>query len=305
MQHILSKIKEYQTIIIHGHTRPDGDCYGAQFGLKDIIKTNFQKEVYVVGQKSEYVSFIGEIDQIPDSKYQGALAIVVDTAIEDRISDKRYKLAKEIIKIDHHIPIDQYGNYQWIDVSFPSCAQMIAYFAYTNNLKITKHAATAMYTGILTDTGRFRFRGVSKLTHEMAGLLVDQGIDIREIDKNLSKEPLSMIKYKGYIYKNLKFTPQGFIYCVIPNKIIKKLNISLEQASSAVNILSGIEGYNVWALFIEYSKKEIRVRLRSSGVAIDKVANKFRGGGHQEACGATLLSLKELPEIIKEVNKIL
>jgi phosphoesterase RecJ-like protein len=103
---ILNKIKQYDKIIIHGHIRPDGDCYGAQFGLKDLILSSFpKKKVYVVGETSEYVSFVGQVDQIPDSEYNGALSIVVDTATKDRISDQRYLLGKEVIKIDHHIPI--------------------------------------------------------------------------------------------------------------------------------------------------------------------------------------------------------
>src|SRR5690554_7654849 len=111
---ILRKIKMYNKIIIHGHQRPDGDCYGAQFGLKDVIKTTFpKKEVYVVGETSDYVSFVGTPDIIEDSRYEGALSIVVDTATEERISDKRYKLGREIIKIDHHIPVDQYGDLIW------------------------------------------------------------------------------------------------------------------------------------------------------------------------------------------------
>ena len=105
MRKILNKIKEYETIIIHGHKRPDGDCYGAQFGLKNIIKESFpDKNVYVVGQRSEFVDFVGKMDEISNETYQNALSIVVDTAVEDRISDERYTLGKEVIKIDHHIP---------------------------------------------------------------------------------------------------------------------------------------------------------------------------------------------------------
>src|SRR5690554_3736282 len=104
---IWRQIRKYNVIIIHGHIRPDGDCYGAQFGLQKTIKARFpHKEVYVVGQKSDFVSFVGTPDEISDDKYQGALSIVVDTATSDRISDQRYKLGDYVIKIDHHIPVD-------------------------------------------------------------------------------------------------------------------------------------------------------------------------------------------------------
>lgn len=292
---ILEKIKVYKTIIIHGHKRPDGDCYGAQFGLKDIIRNSFpEKEVYVVGETSDFVSFVGTPDIIEDSLYEGALAIVVDTATESRISDLRYKLAKEVIKIDHHIPVDDYGDYRWVDTTFPSCAQMIAFFYQTfdKELKMSKLGARAMYTGILTDTGRFRYRGVSKLTHELAGLLVEEGADVVEIDNYLSKETMEVFRYKANFLNNAKFD-EGFVYNVITQEMMKEFNVSSEDAAAAVNLLGGIEGYNVWFIAIEY-ETEIRLRIRSNGMAIDKLANEFEGGGHRSASGAKLNSFDEL-----------
>ena len=94
---LLEKIKEYERIIIHGHIRPDGDCYGTQFGLKDIIKQTYpKKEVYVVGETSEYVSFVGTPDIISDDKFDGALSIVCDTATFDRVSDKDLNLQRSL-----------------------------------------------------------------------------------------------------------------------------------------------------------------------------------------------------------------
>ncbi|TNF07157.1 MAG: bifunctional oligoribonuclease/PAP phosphatase NrnA [Bacillota bacterium] len=305
MQRILDKIKSYDKIIIHGHKRPDGDCYGAQFGLKNIIKNSFpQKEVYVVGEKSDFVDFVGQVDTISDDIYQGALSIVVDTAVKDRISDQRYTLGQEVIKIDHHIPVDDYGDLRWVDTSFPSCAQMITYFYYKfkNELKLTEEGAIALYTGIVTDTGRFRFRGVSQLTHQLAGLLIDKGVDVEYIDGKLSKETLEMIALKGYVYSNF-VTAKGFVYLKMTRDIIEKYNVTDEQAASVVGLIGGIEGFPVWALFIEYPS-EIRIRLRSSGPTIDKLANQYGGGGHAKAAGARLDSWEQLPQFIKDVEEV-
>lgn len=303
---IWKKIKQYDTIIIHGHKRPDGDCYGSQYGLQRIIQTRFPgKEVYVVGETSDYVSFIGAPDIIEDKKYKGALAIVVDTATKERISDQRYIKADYVIKIDHHIPIDNYGDLIWVDTNFPACSQMIAYFAKRLKLVISKNAATALYTGILTDTGRFKYRGVSRLTFELAGYLVDCGIDIEEIDNHLSKERINTLKYKGYVYENFEVSEKGFVYLKVTPDVIKKYDITPEEASSIVNLLGGIENLHVWAIFVENLDGEVRVRLRSSGPEIDGVANKFRGGGHAKASGATLANWDELPKFIKEVEKLL
>ena len=302
---ILNKIKEYQTIIIHGHTRPDGDCYGSQFGLKDIISNSFpEKKVYVVGQTSDYVSFVGTPDIIEDSLYEGALVIVVDTATESRISDPRYKLGKEIIKIDHHIPVDQYGDIIWVDTNFPSCAQMIAYFYYRfrNELKISKVGAVAMYTGIVTDTGRFRFRGVDELTHQLAGMLISKGVEPDEVDFHLSQETLDMVQLKGEVLSKFKRSEHGFVYYEMTRNTIEEFGVTDEQAASMVSVLGGIENHPVWALIIEYPGNEIRIRLRSNGPVISDIANQFEGGGHAKAAGARLASWDQLGELIKAVD---
>lgn len=305
MLKILNKIKKYETIIIHGHKRPDGDCYGAQFGLKDIIKQSFPiKKVYVVGETSAFVDFVGKMDTISDETYQGALSIVVDTAVEDRISDPRYKLGKEIIKIDHHIPVDDYGDLRWVDTNFPSCAQMIAYlyYKYRKELKLSLEGAIAMYTGIVTDTGRFRFRGVSKLTHQMAGMLIEKGVDVEYIDGKLGKETLEMVALKGYVYSNL-VTTHGFVYLKMTRDIIEKYQVTDEQAASVVGLLGGIEGFPVWALFIEYPN-EVRIRLRSNGPTINELANRYGGGGHAKASGAKLESWEQLNDFIADVEAV-
>lgn len=303
---ILNKIKQYQTIIIHGHLRPDGDCYGSQFGLKDIIESSFpEKEVYVVGQTSDYVSFVGTPDVIDDSKYEGSLVIVVDTATESRISDPRYKLGRELIKIDHHIPVDQYGDIIWVDTNFPSCAQMIAYFYYRfkDQLKLSKTGAVAMYTGIVTDTGRFRFRGVDELTHQLAGMLITKGVQPDEVDFKLSQETLDMVQLKGKVLTGFERSTEGFIYFKMTRDIIEEYGVTDEQAASMVSVLGGIENHPVWALIIEYPGNEVRVRLRSNGPTISDIANQFEGGGHAKAAGARLNSWDDLPKLVEAVNQ--
>lgn len=303
---IYKLIKKYNKIIIHGHIRPDGDCYGAQFGLKSIIKTSFpEKEVYVVGEKSEFVNFIGEIDTIEDEKYKNALVIVVDTANKDRISDQRYNLGEYVIKIDHHISDDNYGDLNWVDTNSPSCAQMITtwFKKHERKLKLSKDGAIALYTGIVTDTGRFRYRGVSDITHYMAGLLINYGADPDYIDQKLSNESLDMIALKGYVYSNY-VAKDGFIYVRLTKDIIKSFNVNNEDASSVVNLLGGISGYVVWALIIEYDN-EIRVRLRSSGPVINELAEKYKGGGHARAAGATLESWEELDNFSKDIIELI
>lgn len=303
---ILNKIKEYNRIMIHGHIRPDGDCYGSQFGLKDIIKTSFpEKEVYVVGEICNYVSFLGTPDNISDDMYQGALAICVDCASGERLSDQRYKMADFVIKIDHHIVVDSYGDINLVKDEKPACTEIIfdLYNEFKDELKIAEQGAKALYTGLVTDTGRFRFDSVSSNTFKVAASLLDLGVKVDEIDNLLSVETLEVMKFKGYVLSHFKLTKEGFAYVVVKKEVVEKYNISYEDAANQVNVISTLPDYPVWALIIEYPN-EIRVRLRSRGPAIDALANQYGGGGHAKASGCHLDSFDDLKQFVKDTNQV-
>lgn len=185
MNFIKKEIEENNIIIIHGHKNPDGDCYGSQIGLKNIINTTFpNKKVYVVGETNPKLSFLGEMDIIPDSFYTNALVFILDCGQSNVISDPRYKLGKRIIRIDHHLLIENIGDYQWIDSSFSSCSQMIYHLKEKNNFQLDYKGALAIYIGMISDTGNFCFDRVNSETLRIASNLLKFGFNVFEIEKN-------------------------------------------------------------------------------------------------------------------------
>ena len=120
---------EYKTIIIHRHEKPDGDALGSQIGLKlAILETFPDKDVFAVGDTSEHIKFIGEMDSVKDEQYKDALVFVLDTGAEYLISDKRYNTGEVVVKIDHHIPQGTYGDIKLVNTKYESCAGLIAHF---------------------------------------------------------------------------------------------------------------------------------------------------------------------------------
>jgi len=306
-EQILEKIKEFNRIIIHMHIRPDGDCYGAGFGLKNILKESFpEKEVYVVGEKAEYVDFVGTPDIIDDELFKDALSIVVDTASEERVSDQRFKLAKFVIKIDHHIPVVDYGDLIYVDTSRPATAQIILefYLRFQEELKINMAAATALYTGIVTDTGRFRFRSVTGDTFIAVAHLLNYGLDFVNILSRLSVKSENLMKLQGYVLLNFQKTENGVAFIKMLPDVIEKFDVSLEEATSLVNELSTLEDCPVWILFAEYENNIVRARLRSKGPAINELANKYEGGGHALACGANLGTWERTEDLLKDADEL-
>ena len=305
LKKIYKEIKKYDNIYIFGHIRPDGDCYGSQFGLKALIEDNFHKNVHVVGDTSEYVSFLGtpEKEQITDEEIKNGLAIVVDCGAADRVSDMRYQTALKVIKIDHHIAVGEYGDLVHVEEEKPACCQIITEFALVNKMKITERAAFPLYVGLITDTGRFRFRGVDSKTFHAAGVLVDAGVDIELVDNLLSVEEMNVIHYKGYVFENAVFTPNGAVYIKVTDAVVQQYGLTYEEAASQVSLLGTIKGYPVFCLLIEYPTG-IRIRLRSRGPRVDKLANMYEGGGHEKAAGANLNSWDDLEEFAQKLDDL-
>ena len=152
---ILEAIREFDRIIIHRHNNPDGDALGSQIGLKHILKENFpEKTVYTVGDGAGFFGFMEDsrMDEIPDSAYEGALAIILDCGAPALVSDERYKLAAATARIDHHIFTGKFADEEVVDTSYESCCGLIAQFAMDCGLKLNVTAAKSLYTGMITDT---------------------------------------------------------------------------------------------------------------------------------------------------------
>ena len=307
MKKILEKIKEYDRIIIFRHKRPDGDAVGSTLGLREILSLSFpEKEVVTLNADySDYVAFLGDEDAArPDEFYTTALGIVIDTATAERISNKNYTLCKELIKIDHHIEVEAYGDLSWVEEERSSASEMIAAFydAFRDELKINKDAATYIYTGMVTDSGRFRFRSVSGETMRLAGMLLDLGIDTDTLYANLYMKDFDSLKFQAYVYKKMKMTENGVVYLHVDRAMQKKFDLTSETAGTAVSFMESIKNSLIWIAFIDNADGSIRARLRSRFVTINEIAERYHGGGHACASGATVYSKKEMKALIAEAD---
>ena len=309
MKSILEKIKSYQRIIIFRHYRPDGDAVGSTKGLQRILQLSFpDKEIYLQNSDfCDYMAFLGKEDEpIDESLYESALGIVVDTGTADRASNKKFALCKEIIKIDHHIDIKPYGDISWVEEERSSSCEMIAKFyeTFRDELVLDKEGATYIYTGMVTDSGRFRYRSVSGDTLRLAGMLLDFGIDTDRLYANLYLDEYNALKFKAYVYNNMKMTDNGVVYIYVDRRMQKHFGLTSEQASNVISSLDSIRGSLIWLAFIDGKKGDdtIRVRLRSRFVTVNTLAEKYSGGGHDCAAGATVHSKKEMKALIAEAD---
>ena len=310
MKAVLDKIKQYQKIVIFRHLRPDGDAVGATKGLCDVLRATYpDKDVRLINNDfADYVAFLGREDApVSDEFFADALGIVIDTATVERISNPQYALCRELIKIDHHIPLQPYGNVMWVEEHRSSACEMIAAFceAFRDELVLTPQAATEIYTGMVTDSGRFRFRSVSGDTMRLAGMLLDVGIDTDTLYANLYMKEFDEFKFQSSVYQKMKITEHGVAYLYVDRAMQEKFSLTHEQASAAISYLDSIRGSLIWLAFIESEDGSVRVRLRSRFVTVNQLAEKYGGGGHDCACGATVGSKKEARRLIAEADALL
>jgi phosphoesterase RecJ-like protein len=304
-QAILQKIREYKSICIFRHIRNDGDCVGSTKGLQAILRATFpEKNIYLIDDdRSAYLAFLGPEDEdVDDSVYAQSLGIVLDTATSNRISNKKFALCKEIIKIDHHIPVENYGMLNWVEEDRSSACEMVVdfYDTFKDQLVLTKDAAKYLYTGMVTDSGRFRYEGVDGRTMRCAAILLDAGIDTESLFANLYLEEYSFLKFKAYVYENMNITENGVAYVHVTKEMKERFGLSDEDASNSVSMMDGIKGTLCWLAFIDSSKEPgtIRVRLRSRFMTVNQIAEQYHGGGHACASGATVYSEEEKNALI-------
>lgn len=304
---ILETIKAYETIIIHRHTRPDLDAIGSQMGLYYGIKHNFpEKKVFVVGDLNQ-MSYEAKMDDVDDALYEGALAIVTDVAVAHLVSDDRYKKAAALIVIDHHknnTDLNPDLFYQKSD--FTSAAQIVASLFKTWQLELSQDAATYLYGGMVTDTGRFLYvNGQTAASTFSAASFVSQfNPEIGKLYDYLYLEPLAKKQAKN-LFSKFELTPNFVAYRKNTKEIIEASGLDLQSVSRGmVNQMSGILEVAIWASFTEDVEHDvILAEIRARGIEVVDIAKKYGGGGHAQACGASLKTWHDVDLLIKDLDE--
>ena len=308
MQTIFDRIAGAQTIMIFRHIRVDGDCVGATKGLQEIIRCTWpDKQVLIIDDEhSDYLAFLGADDEdVPDAAYADALGIVIDVGNRERISNQKYALCRELVKIDHHIERDPYGDICWVEDWRSSACEMIAAFyeAFQDRLTLSIRAAECLYTGMVTDSGRFMYEGVTGNTMRLAGLMLDRGVDTETLYSHLYLRTFDELKFKAAIYEHMQLTPNGVAWIRVDMDMQQRFGLTFETACTSISSLSDIKGVLCWLAFIDTPEGEIRVRLRSRFAAINTIAEKYHGGGHACASGATVYSANEMQSLIQDADE--
>ena len=307
-QQVLEAIREFPRIIIHRHGRPDGDAMGSQVGLKHVILENFpEKTVYMVGDKPGFFGFLegAQMDEIPDSTYEGALAIILDSGSRSMISDDRYTLAAKTVRLDHHIFCEQIADVEVVDTSFESCCGLITAFVEETGLRLNPLAAKSLYTGMVTDSGRFRYDGTTARTFRLASLLMEQKFDTNALFRDLYADDFSAKQLKATFILKIRFTEKNVAYIYTTAQELAQLQADTFTVSRGMtNTMADIKGVDIWVNFTE-TEKGVLCELRSSKYNINPIAVKYGGGGHAKASGATVADKATAMAMLADLNDMM
>lgn len=303
---LINKIKEYDKITIFRHTKPDGDCTFSSIALYHFIKDNFKNKQVKICGKEEFDIFDIK-HKVTDKFITESLAICVDVSNVERVDDFKFAAARYVIKIDHHPPLDNFGDLNIVEPNAGAAAELLAKIFFSSAFKgyiVSQKVCKYLYYGILTDTINFKTSNTTADTLKIASKLVDLGkfnpsdCSVLMFNKSLdtfkkNNELLNYFKNEGH-----------FGWIEMNQKDLKKVGYSSNEAKVNIDMIGSIKELNIWAFVVQNDEGTWDISIRSKRkYIINILTNKYHGGGHKNATGSRGLSRKELDNFIKDLIK--
>ena len=314
LEKISEIIKNNNSFLIISHKNPDGDTIGANFALAETLKLKRKSvlsycEHYVPEDfrflLNENISFTNEIAKIKDKKFD--VLIAVDASDIRRFSEygTLKNVSNIVINIDHHKTNEFFGDFNFVDLEASATAEIIYELIKILNYPITLNIAKSIYTGIITDTGSFRYSNTTAKSFKIASELMEYGINAWDISEKIYENiPYKRIKLLSEALKTLYLTSNDKIAIMcLDRKTLKKFNATYEDTDGFVNYGRSIRGVEL-SIFIREEENGCKLSFRSKGnVDASKLAEQFGGGGHFNAAGAFIE--KSLKDALSIINKII
>lgn len=309
MNSITEVLENVKTVAITGHVRPDGDCAGATLGLYNYIKENMPEldvDIYLEPISDSFRFLKGTNDiktaKVEDKVYD--VFFVLDCGDLERVADFTVKLienAHNTVCIDHHMTSKGFAKVNHVLPKISSACEVL--FELLCEGKISKNVAECLYLGMVHDTGVFKYQSVTRRTMEIAGILMEKGIDFTSIiDDTFYRKSYVQNKMMGIALCDSKLLLDGkLIYSYLPLETLKENNIPGRDLNGVIDQLRFTEGVEVAMFIYDLQDGSKKVSLRSvDKVDVNAIANEFMGGGHIRAAGFTVKMTCD--EIIEKVS---
>lgn len=301
---LIEKIENYDKIIVLSHHTPDFDALGSQLALYQSLKASYPHKTVLAGGEWKIDEVKDQYTELTEDDYKGNLVIVTDTGAHHLISDKQYVHADHIVAIDHHFSRQPFAHTSLVDNTMISACLLIYDLIMSQKLVLNQKIAQLLLYGIVSDSGRFRYKNTNQHTFKVVSHLLELGADLQEVYARTSSTSLEMIRYRGYVMNTFKLYKGCIAYMVNTKEMIQESGLTLFEVSRGmVNSMADIEGIEAWMNFSE-TEDGIKTEFRSKKIPVVSIAKAHGGGGHELACGCTTQSLDQVEDILEELYQV-
>lgn len=308
---LMKELDGAKTVAITGHVRPDGDCVGSTLGLYNYLKENMpQLEVDIYLEPIEksfmFLANSADVKHSSDGDKIYDVFVVLDCGDLGRVATFTVDLihnAKKTICIDHHVTSLNFADINHVLPQIGSASEVL--YELLDSDKISKEVAECLYLGMIHDTGVFKYQSTTKRTMEIAGILMEKGIDFTKIiDDTFFRKGYLQNKLLGQALLDSELLLNGnLIFSYLPLKTLNKYGVPGRELGGVIDQLRFTEGVQVAMFIYDLPDGSAKVSLRSVDyVDVNKVANEFGGGGHIRAAGFTIKM--PITEIVNKVSDL-
>ncbi len=294
----LAFIKKYKSFLVTTHHNPDADAVGSALGMAILLKA-LGKKVRVLNEDPlpAWLHFLPQAKMFEHVKHVKPFAydaaIILDCGDFERIGGVSQHITKQtpVLNIDHHVTNEGFGHVNAVLSKASSTSEIVYQLFGLAKIAVSKQAAILLYSGIMTDTGSFRFENTAASTFEAAADLVRRGVDVPAMYAALYPGvPVADMPHFTRLIYSSELLYQKKVYCVLlPLTQLKNFSKGFDLKEKIFSFLRSVEGIEVVVILNELPKGEVRVNFRSQGdVDVSRLAQNFHGGGHRRAAGAKL-----------------
>ena len=313
LDNILEEINNAESIVILTHENPDGDAIGSGLALYNALKQIGKNPDIIIPEYPRIFEFLPGADEIKKEsdveKYD--LAISVDCATIKMLNGfaTYFENAKVRVSIDHHSTNTMFGDLNYVSPDAPACAQILLMVFEYFKIEVTKDIGTCILTGIITDTGGFKYSGVTSETFEFVAWLLDKGINVSKIyRKVLQTKTRANFELNRIATNRLEFLEDGKVaFTYITKEDEESVNAESGDHEGIVETGRDIEGVEV-SIFVRETDKGCKVSMRSNEyVNVSDVCLLLGGGGHIRAAGATMqCTIEQAKEkILRQIKSVI
>ncbi|MDQ3985840.1 MAG: bifunctional oligoribonuclease/PAP phosphatase NrnA [Actinomycetota bacterium] len=300
---VVEALRSAEEVVIACHINPDGDALGSLLGASAGLEQLGKKTYASWGTQPVEVPFAYRFLPSADSVMDPAAVpatdtfLAVDCGAADRLGvlEQKARAASCLINIDHHPANENFGTLNLVDTRASSTAELVTYLLADLGVRLDKNIATCLYTGVVTDTGRFQHSNSTPDTLRLAADLLSYDVSAPQVATEVfDSSPFGYLKLVGRVLDRAElFEQERFVYSYITQKDLAETGVGLDETEKLIDLLRATRAADVAAIFKEQPEGNFRVSLRSRGPSVGAIARRNGGGGHELAAGFTASSVEE------------